>query len=84
MTRRSPRLGAAGSGSNCAGCGIMPADIEQVAKALECSDSKISRIETGQVGATLRDVRDMLDLYGVSDPEGGPDRPRPRGSRKSW
>jgi transposase-like protein len=26
--------------------------IDQVANALECSDSKISRIETGQVGAT--------------------------------
>jgi transcriptional regulator with XRE-family HTH domain len=40
--------------------------IEQVAGALECSDSKISRIETGQVGATPRDVRDMLQLYGVA------------------
>jgi transcriptional regulator with XRE-family HTH domain len=39
--------------------------IEQVAKALECSDSKVSRIETAQVGATPRDVRDMLELYGV-------------------
>jgi len=41
--------------------------IERVADALECSDSKISRIETGQVGATPRDVRDMLELYGVKD-----------------
>jgi transcriptional regulator with XRE-family HTH domain len=41
--------------------------IEDVAKALECSDSKISRIETGQVSATPRDVRDMLHLYGVSE-----------------
>jgi transcriptional regulator with XRE-family HTH domain len=40
--------------------------IEEVAKALECSDSKISRIETGQVGATPRDVRDMLQVYGVA------------------
>jgi transcriptional regulator with XRE-family HTH domain len=40
--------------------------IDEVAKALECSDSKISRIETGQVGATPRDVRDMLQLYGVT------------------
>jgi hypothetical protein len=39
--------------------------IERVAEALECSDSKISRIETGQVGATPRDVRDMLELYGI-------------------
>jgi transcriptional regulator with XRE-family HTH domain len=39
--------------------------LEQVAGKLECSDSKVSRIETGQVGATPRDVRDMLELYGV-------------------
>src|SRR6266508_6775931 len=41
--------------------------LERVAETLECSDSKISRIETGQVGATPRDVRDMLALYGISD-----------------
>jgi len=40
--------------------------IEQVAVSLEVSDSKISRIETAQVGATPRDVRDMLALYGVT------------------
>jgi transcriptional regulator with XRE-family HTH domain len=39
--------------------------IDQVADALECSSSKISRIETEQVSATPRDVRDMLSLYGV-------------------
>ncbi len=39
--------------------------IERVAKSLECSDSKISRIENGQVGASPRDVRDMLELYEV-------------------
>lgn len=42
--------------------------IGQVASRLECSDSKVSRIETGQVSATPRDVRDMLELYRV-DPE---------------
>ncbi|MET7393121.1 helix-turn-helix transcriptional regulator [Dactylosporangium sp. NPDC005572] len=42
--------------------------IDQVAETLECSGSKISRIETGQTGVTPRDVRDMLDIYGV-DPE---------------
>jgi hypothetical protein len=41
--------------------------IERVAEKLECSDSKISRIETGQVRATPRDVRDMLEIYGASD-----------------
>ena len=40
--------------------------IETVAERLECSSSKISRIETGHTGATPRDVRDMLTVYGVS------------------
>jgi transcriptional regulator with XRE-family HTH domain len=40
--------------------------IEQVAARLEVSDSKISRIENGQVSATPRDVRDMAALYGVT------------------
>jgi transcriptional regulator with XRE-family HTH domain len=40
--------------------------IERVAKSLECSESKVSRIENGQVGASPRDVRDMLELFGVS------------------
>ena len=39
--------------------------IDEVAHVLECSDSKVSRIENGQVSATPRDVRDMLDLYEV-------------------
>jgi transcriptional regulator with XRE-family HTH domain len=39
--------------------------IEAVADRLECSSSKISRIETGHSGATPRDVRDMLAVYGV-------------------
>lgn len=42
--------------------------IDEVAHVLECSNSKVSRIETGQVAATPRDVRDMLELYGV-EPE---------------
>jgi transcriptional regulator with XRE-family HTH domain len=41
--------------------------IDRVAEALECSQSKVSRIETGQVSATPRDVRDMLGLYRVDD-----------------
>jgi Domain of unknown function (DUF5753)/Helix-turn-helix domain len=40
-----------------------------VAEHLECSTSKISRIETGRVSVSPRDVRDMLDLYGVSGPQ---------------
>ncbi|MEU4744630.1 helix-turn-helix transcriptional regulator [Actinosynnema sp. NPDC023658] len=39
--------------------------IEDVAARLECSASKISRIETGRVGVTPRDVRDMLSAYGA-------------------
>ena len=40
--------------------------ITDVAGRLECSAGKISRIETGEVGAQATDVRAMLDLYGVS------------------
>jgi transcriptional regulator with XRE-family HTH domain len=43
--------------------------IDQVAERLECSASKISRIETGQSGVTTRDVRDILAVYRVSDDE---------------
>jgi hypothetical protein len=42
--------------------------VEQVAEHLLCSPSKVSRMETGQRGATQRDVRDLCDLYGVTDP----------------
>ena len=42
---------------------------EEVAEHLECSISKISRIETGRVSVSPRDVRDMLGLYGVSGPQ---------------
>lgn len=41
--------------------------IETVARELECSMSKISRIETGKTIARSRDIRDMLTLYGVTD-----------------
>lgn len=41
--------------------------VEQVAEHLLCSPSKVSRMETGQ-GATPRDVRDLCDLYEVTDP----------------
>lgn len=40
--------------------------VKQVTEHLLCSPSKISRIETGQRGATLRDVRDLCDLYAVA------------------
>ncbi|MCP3798093.1 helix-turn-helix domain-containing protein [Allokutzneria sp. A3M-2-11 16] len=38
---------------------------EDVAGHLECSAAKVSRIETGRTGVNPRDVRDMLQLYGV-------------------
>jgi transcriptional regulator with XRE-family HTH domain len=41
--------------------------VEQVAEHLLCSPSKVSRMETGQRGATQRDVRDLCELYGVTD-----------------
>jgi transcriptional regulator with XRE-family HTH domain len=41
--------------------------VEQVAEALLCSPSKVSRMETGQGGATARDVRDLCNLYDVTD-----------------
>lgn len=41
--------------------------IEDVAEKLECSTSKISRIETEHVGVTPKDARELLKLYGVPD-----------------
>ena len=41
--------------------------VEQVAQQLECSTSKISRLETGQRGASPRDIRDLCEIYGVQD-----------------
>jgi transcriptional regulator with XRE-family HTH domain len=41
--------------------------IDVVADRLGCSTSKVSRIETGHTGAAPRDVRHILDIYGVSD-----------------
>jgi len=44
--------------------------IEDVAGRMDCSASKISRIETGHSGVTPRDVRTLLDIYEVVGPEG--------------
>jgi transcriptional regulator with XRE-family HTH domain len=41
--------------------------VEEVARELLCSPPKISRIETGARPASLRDVRDLCELYGVDD-----------------
>jgi transcriptional regulator with XRE-family HTH domain len=40
---------------------------EEVAERLECSASKISRVETGRVSVSPRDVRDMLEIYGIPE-----------------
>lgn len=40
---------------------------EDVGARLECSASKISRIETGRVSVSPRDVRDLLRIYDVPD-----------------
>jgi transcriptional regulator with XRE-family HTH domain len=44
-------------------------NIEEVAKELHCSPTKISRIETGRRGAVLRDVRELCRIYRVSAAE---------------
>ncbi|MBC9718456.1 helix-turn-helix domain-containing protein [Streptomyces sp. TRM66268-LWL] len=41
--------------------------IEDVAEHLECSMSKISRVETGKAPIKARDVRDLLHWFGVED-----------------
>lgn len=41
--------------------------LEQVAMHLLCTPSKVSRMETGRRGITSRDVRDLCDLYGITD-----------------
>lgn len=43
--------------------------IEEVAEKLLCSPAKISRAETGARRASLRDVRDLCQIYGVNDDE---------------
>jgi transcriptional regulator with XRE-family HTH domain len=39
--------------------------VEQVAGLLLISSSKVSRLETGQRGASARDIRDLANLYGL-------------------
>jgi transcriptional regulator with XRE-family HTH domain len=41
--------------------------VEQAAERLMVSMSKLSRMETGHGVATPRDIRDLCDLYGVTD-----------------
>ena len=41
--------------------------VEQAADQLLCSPSKVSRMETGHGAATPRDIRDLCNLYDVTD-----------------
>jgi transcriptional regulator with XRE-family HTH domain len=43
--------------------------VDQVAERLLISPSKVSRLETGQRGASPRDIRDLCDLYGLGEEE---------------
>jgi transcriptional regulator with XRE-family HTH domain len=42
---------------------------EEVGKHLERSDSWVSRVETARQALRPRDLRDLLDLYGVTNPD---------------
>jgi transcriptional regulator with XRE-family HTH domain len=41
---------------------------EDVAERAMFSPTKLSRLETGRVGASPRDIRDLCDIYGITDP----------------
>ena len=43
--------------------------IERAARELECSTAKVSRLENGLGPAKTVEVRALLDLYGLDDPE---------------
>ncbi|MCO5998924.1 helix-turn-helix domain-containing protein [Actinoallomurus rhizosphaericola] len=42
---------------------------EQVGERLDCSGTRISRIETGRISAGPGDVRELLDVYGIEGEE---------------
>jgi transcriptional regulator with XRE-family HTH domain len=42
---------------------------EDVGHRLECSGTRISRLETGRIGARPGDVRELLEIYGVTGAE---------------
>jgi transcriptional regulator with XRE-family HTH domain len=41
--------------------------IEDVAEQLICSQTKVSRMETGERPATLRDIRDLCTIYNITN-----------------
>ena len=44
---------------------------DDVGRRLDCSGTRISRIETGRISARPGDVREMLEVYGVTGDEAG-------------
>jgi transcriptional regulator with XRE-family HTH domain len=55
----------------------------EVAEQLLFSPTKLSRIETAKRKATLRDVRDLCQLYGVNEPETAQLMDLARGAREN-
>jgi transcriptional regulator with XRE-family HTH domain len=41
--------------------------VEELAGRLLCSTTKVSRMETGQRGVSARDIRDLCQVYGITD-----------------
>jgi transcriptional regulator with XRE-family HTH domain len=56
--------------------------VEEVADKLLCSATKISRLETGARRPSLRDVRDLCDLYHVGQPTSDEFMELARGARE--
>ncbi len=44
---------------------------EDVGRRVDCSGTRISRIETGRISARPGDVRELLEIYGISGGEAG-------------
>jgi transcriptional regulator with XRE-family HTH domain len=42
---------------------------EEVGARLECSGTRVSRMETGKIGVSPGDVRELLEIYGVTGPD---------------
>lgn len=43
--------------------------IDDVAQCLDCHEGTVRRMEAGKIGITVRDARQMLELYGVTGKE---------------
>jgi transcriptional regulator with XRE-family HTH domain len=59
--------------------------IEQAAELIECSDSKISRIETGRVSVRPLELRELCRVYGIPEDQQEPLHALSRQSRqRTW